>query len=414
MASTDDLQRVPSNKSLIGQHDGHVDGYLNCVALRHGWSRKFSISPIQLATLDYATLEAILELNTLKLRTSQLRIFIENPPESGTFSKVRFWKNDTSLQSVLIRNFFEARMRTGIVVTLDIRDGHDREDTQSIKSGINNGSHIITSSLSRTGASTKDWLRRRGLNRSTSNVHGNSAPPTPNDDEDEDGEPMTPPQPQPPPAPLAQQPARPSRAQALMYFLGFSSKPPQIAATPKTDEEIAEEQRAEEAVLRKRGWLPPVIRRIASRRSQRSNNSTANKTTSRIRIHPENPFFSASERNLSRPRTRASVQTQEQGSTTAIKRDEDGEEMEVVVVPGVAALEAANNANDMIDQRISGDPSARATPQPTRWLRFRGSSTDVANGSPDKGKQKQNALTGATIVRKPMDAFKTDPGNIEL
>jgi len=60
---------------------------------------------------------------------------------------------------------------------------------------------------------------------------------------------------------------------------------------------------------------------------------------------------------------------------------------------------------------MESDSKPSTPQQQSRWLRFRGASTDT---SPDKGKGKQNqpkALTGATVVRKPLDAFKDGPAN---
>lgn len=137
---------LKSMSSTRTKHDGHVDGNLNCVALyvfftyillsiaqqhyflcrRHGWSRAFTIAPEEIPTLDYAALEDILELNTLKLRPVGLRIFIEHPPDSNRWAKVRPWKQDTSLLSLLFNDFFERRRRGGIVLRIDVRDGHER------------------------------------------------------------------------------------------------------------------------------------------------------------------------------------------------------------------------------------------------------------------------------------------------
>ncbi|TFK68137.1 hypothetical protein BDN72DRAFT_769723 [Pluteus cervinus] len=309
------LSRAATPRSNIGQFDGHIEGQLNCVALRHGWSRSFSVSPGQLAALDYATLEAILELNTLKLRASHLRIFVENPVNSGIFSKIRYWKDDGSLQSVLVKNFFEARMRAGGVVAFEIRDGHDREDTMSIKSGISG----ISGSLTRSGMG-RDWLRRRGaLHRTTSHLpQGTST-----EDFDEDGEASNSLV-----EALAIPPPQPSRRQALMYFLGLSSQPPTIPP-PKTQEQLLEDQRAEEAVLRKRGWLPPVIRKIASRR--KSNNGSTNAKSGKSKMQLENPFFSASERNLVRSSMRPSPRTASPDADGGSGKDaDDVEEMRIV------------------------------------------------------------------------------------
>lgn len=260
-------------------------------------------------------------------------------------------------------------MNQGGTVYLEIRDGHDREDTMSLKSGISTS--ILPGSFGKSGAA-KDWLRRRGLNRTASSL----ARATPVDDDD-DGELVAPP---PPP--------KPSRRQALMYFLGLSSQPPQIPAPPKTQEQLLEERRAEEAVLRKRGWLPPMIRRITSRKSTKSNNSK----TTKIKLRSENPFLHASERNIVITRTRSltpdpHVDSEVEEEMRVVYSDSEGHTMESEAKP--------------------------PTPQQSRWLRFRGPSSD-SNSSPDggKGKQKQpKTLTGATVVRKPMDAFKDDPAN---
>lgn len=135
---------------------------------RHGWSRTFSITPEQLSNLDYITLEVLLELPTLKLRSSSLRVFVENPPQSGTFSKIRFWKDDGSLQSVLVKQFFEQRREDNIVCLLDVRDGNQREDTGSIlggMGGLGSGRMVLKP------GQAKEWYKRsRSANRSTTSV----------------------------------------------------------------------------------------------------------------------------------------------------------------------------------------------------------------------------------------------------
>lgn len=78
-----------------------------------------------------------MEINTLKLRPVGVRIFVENPPDSGNWSKIRAWKADGSLQSVLVQAFFEERRREGIVTRIEVRDGSDRAaegDTMSLHS----------------------------------------------------------------------------------------------------------------------------------------------------------------------------------------------------------------------------------------------------------------------------------------
>ena len=146
---------LKSMSSMGTKHDGHVDGNLNFIALcvyciyielltakrhyslcrRHGWSRAFTLAPEEISTLDYAALEDILELNTLKLRPLGLRIFIEHPPDSNRWAKVRPWKRDTSLISLLLNDFFERRRRDGIVLRIDVRDGHERPANDSGSSG---------------------------------------------------------------------------------------------------------------------------------------------------------------------------------------------------------------------------------------------------------------------------------------
>lgn len=98
---------------------------------RHGWSRSFTVAPEEIQALDYAALEDILELNTLKLRPVGLRVFIEHPPDSNQWAKIRPWKKDTSLASLLLNDFFERRRRDGIVLRIDVRDGHERPVTDA-------------------------------------------------------------------------------------------------------------------------------------------------------------------------------------------------------------------------------------------------------------------------------------------
>lgn len=162
--------------------------YASC--RRHGWRRKFSISPSEIDTLSYSHLEAVLELPTLRLRSSNLRIFVENPPNSGNFSKIRFWKDDGSLQSVLVKEFFARRVRDATITVLDVRDGNDREDTLSIRSGIAGSMGAGMSKVSRSAGQTKEWLKekRRGLGRtgSSSSSRGGQTPLPADEDEDDD------------------------------------------------------------------------------------------------------------------------------------------------------------------------------------------------------------------------------------
>lgn len=56
------------------------------------------------------------------------------------------------------------------MTTLDVRDGSERDDTISIKSGIISGSRLLPGGLSRPGE-TKAWLKRR-VTRTQSNTSG--------------------------------------------------------------------------------------------------------------------------------------------------------------------------------------------------------------------------------------------------
>ena len=58
-------------------------------------------------------------------------------------------------------------MEEGTITAFDIRDGSERDDAISIKSGIS-GSRFLPGGLSRPGE-TKNWLKRR-MNRSTSSL----------------------------------------------------------------------------------------------------------------------------------------------------------------------------------------------------------------------------------------------------
>ncbi|KZW02174.1 hypothetical protein EXIGLDRAFT_744656 [Exidia glandulosa HHB12029] len=224
-----------STTSLVHRHDGHHEGYLNCIAVRHGWTRTFSIAPGQLDNLDYAQLEKVLELNTLKLRPYMVRIFVEEPANSGTYAKVRFWKDDGSLQSVLVKEFFEKRMNEGGITTFELRDGRERanEDDTDAESAFASKTSLALSKL-----------RRRKTARSTDST----------------------------PAPT------PSIKTGTARFFDFFRLPGNIKPAPPPsmdiplgiddddDEEDELPPRAadpeEQALLQRRGWMPPLLRRI--------------------------------------------------------------------------------------------------------------------------------------------------------
>jgi hypothetical protein len=113
-------------------------------------------------------MERVLELSTLKLRAlSHLRVYVENPVDSGTFCKVRFWKDDGSLQSVLLKDFFESRMKDGSILRFEIRDGRERigvefdEDLNGADS-VENGTSLSGSPLSKgkKRSISFDWFRK--------------------------------------------------------------------------------------------------------------------------------------------------------------------------------------------------------------------------------------------------------------
>ena len=127
---------------------------------RNGWARNFTLTPEQVSKIDYETLETIFELQTIKASRSTL--FVEHPPSSGTFVKIRRWKsNDGSLQSALMQAFFEERMQSGIVNLIDVRDGPDA-GKQAAKAG--------------------DWLRAHGLAVTHSSSGGTSSDGDVNED----------------------------------------------------------------------------------------------------------------------------------------------------------------------------------------------------------------------------------------
>lgn len=160
-----------STTTLVHRHDGHKEGYLNCLAIRHGWTRTFSISPDELSALDYTQLEKVLELGTLKLRPYMVRIFVEEPVGSGTFAKVRYWKDDGSLQSVLVKEFFAKRCANGGITTFELRDGRDRREEG--EDGRDNDSTFG----SKTSLALAK-LRRKGSLRSTASVPQPTPAPT--------------------------------------------------------------------------------------------------------------------------------------------------------------------------------------------------------------------------------------------
>ncbi|KAJ3790068.1 hypothetical protein GGU10DRAFT_3119 [Lentinula aff. detonsa] len=219
----------------------HNEGNLNFAAIRHGWTRNFTLTPEKVSSMSYATLESVLELNTLKIRALSLRIFVEHPPASGNYVKIRPWKDDGTLQSILMKAFFEERMNAGITTNLDIRDGNIRENDNG--DGSKEG-----------GIGAKEWLKAHGLTKTKeSAVEGES----------EEHETETP-------------AAASTGSNSFFSAFGFTRPSVTIASTtPRSDEDTSEannralesEQKlkTEEDILRERGWGPPLMRRLTTR-----------------------------------------------------------------------------------------------------------------------------------------------------
>jgi hypothetical protein len=72
-----------------------------------------------------------------------LRVFVEQPADSATWSKVRPWKHDNSLQSILVQKFLEDRRAAGVITRFDVRDGSDRRDESDNLSLRAVGSRIV-------------------------------------------------------------------------------------------------------------------------------------------------------------------------------------------------------------------------------------------------------------------------------
>ncbi|KAI0032706.1 hypothetical protein K488DRAFT_70429 [Vararia minispora EC-137] len=224
---------------------GHVNGNLNIIATRRGWSRNFTLSPETVAMMDYSTLEALLELSTLKQARARLRIFVEHPAGSGAFVLLRAWKDDGSLQAALVRTFFVERMQNGIITLLDIRDEEPAVPERA-----------------------REWLKTRalplGARASVAMSPSTSVEPAAHAPEGDDAaEPITP-------------ASAPTSTVAASGFFGFFNRAGPPAPPPKdhpsappspppSDPEA--EMKKEEVMLAERGWKP-VLRRLTTRRRQ--------------------------------------------------------------------------------------------------------------------------------------------------
>ncbi|KAL0060659.1 hypothetical protein AAF712_012536 [Marasmius tenuissimus] len=219
----------------------HVEGNLNFSATRNGWTRNFTLTPEQVSKIDYSTLETVLELQTIKAVRSSL--FIEHPAGSGTFVKIRPWKsNDGSLQSALMQEFFDERMQSGTVTTIDVRDGQD---------------------AARQAGKAGDWLRAHGLAVTQSSTSGGTSS---EGEVTEDGQPAV----------------REPKSQPGSFFGGLFRAPP-APPTPPTSPptenpalplDPAESQAKEEEILRERGWQPMLRRLTTKKRKTKKDKET--------------------------------------------------------------------------------------------------------------------------------------------
>ncbi|KAK0496371.1 hypothetical protein EDD18DRAFT_1462845 [Armillaria luteobubalina] len=300
--SPSNFSSTHSQHSAVGKHDGHIEGNLNCIALRHGWSRSFSLSPTEVSSMSYDSLSRTLEVYTLNLRPMVLRIYVEHPASSGNWCKIRPFKADGSLQSVLVRTFFEERLREGVVTTIDIRDGVDRKEESDGRSLRSMGSKILNPQKEKTEKKQGGGWFNGLINR----IKTVTAPPhkEPRDVDTDEAEELRPRN-----AGEAGTSSKPSifKTGILSYFL----QPAAISRAQNTPPpEPAQDQEVEQ--MRKRGWLPPGVKRQLSFRRM---------STKREKI--QNPFLGGK---------RAKKQEEEENpfvDSSIAGVDEEGEEGEV-------------------------------------------------------------------------------------
>ncbi|KAG7446899.1 uncharacterized protein BT62DRAFT_919451 [Guyanagaster necrorhizus] len=248
-----------SSNQSIGKHDGHAEGNLNCIAMRHGWSRSFSLPPTEVSSMSYDSLSRALEIHTLNLRPMSVRIYVEHPASSGNWCKIRPFKLDGSLQSVLVRTFFEERLREGVVTTIDIRDGVDRKEETDGKSLRSVGSRILHPQREKT--ETKQgggWL-----NDLISRVKSVTTPPNKelrdvNTDEAEELRPRD----------AGEGDASNKRSIFKTGILSYFLPPASVPRAHNPPPELAQDQEVEQ--MRNRGWLPPGVKRQFSFRQRLS------------------------------------------------------------------------------------------------------------------------------------------------
>ncbi|KAJ6575376.1 hypothetical protein B0H19DRAFT_935066 [Mycena capillaripes] len=355
--------------STVGRHDGHQDGHLNCVAIRHGWTRTFSISPDELAVIDYDTLERILEINTLRIRPMGLRVFIEQPADSSTWSKVRPWKHDNSLQSILVQKYLEDRRAAGTITRFDVRDGSDRRDESDNLSLRAVGSRIVQGMHHRgetSGTSTGRRASWFGTIMRRPTAKGKKKQTTAEDEEEDAA------------TEQAVEPP-PKQSSSIFGYLNplalFSSSSAPAAEVDAQNLVSPEEARAAEVEnLRKRGWMPPGLARRQKSLRDRLRASEG-----------RNPFLGG---------TRVYHKKSSTGTTDSENpfADQDASEITPQEVDEFFEIDRTSSILELNNR-----------PDKT-WSRFKG-----GKNKKNKGKQKGELGGGADIVKSPEDAFPNSP-----
>jgi len=368
--------------STVGRHDGHQDGHLNCIALRHGWTRTFSISPDELAVIDYDTLERILEINTLRIRPMGLRIFIEQPAGSTTWSKVRPWKHDNSLQSILVQKYLEERRAGGVITRFEVRDGADRRDESDALSLRSVGSRIVHTMHHRGETTTSTTSGRQGqgqvqggwlgtLIRRRSTTKGKKKQPS-TEEEDEAGE---------------QSPVPPAKQSSSIFGylnpLALFSSPPAAEAEAQNLVSPEEARAAEVEQLRKRGWMPPGLARRQKSLRERLRASEGH-----------NPFLGGS-----RIYTRGKKNSTGSGDAENPFADQDASEITPQEVDEFFEIDRTSSILELNNRPANMTPNKEKT-----WSRLKG-----GKNKKNKGKQKGELGGGADIVGQPLDAFPNSP-----
>ncbi|KAJ6621122.1 hypothetical protein B0H10DRAFT_2215387 [Mycena sp. CBHHK59/15] len=328
----------------------------------------------ELAVIDYDTLERILEINTLRIRPMGLRIFVEHPVDSAQWSKIRHWKHDNSLQSILVQKFFEDRRSAGVITRFDVRDGSDRRDDSDSHSLRAVGSRIVQGIHQRGETSTttnrRSWfgtfVRRKP-------VPGKKDGTIPDPDQEDDADVGAP------------EESPPKQSTSLFGYLNplalFSSAP---AAAPESQNLVSlEEARAAEVEnLRKRGWMPPGLAR-----RQKSLRDRLRATEGR------NPFLGGSKVHY-RGKKKDSTGSQDAENPFADQAP-DAEEITPQEVDEFFEVERSSSILE-----LSNRPSRE---NKEKIWRLRGKSKK------NKGKQTGKLGGGADIVRQPEDAFPDSP-----